>query len=97
MKITDHDSRASIASFVGTLALGRLCIALVFAANLVLYLATQGHAGRWGVILALLAAGVAYAAQTVYTYSGRPILGLALQAVTVGLAVAAGVQFILGS
>jgi hypothetical protein len=97
MKITDHDSRASIASFAGTLALGRLCIALVFAANLVLYLGTQGHAGRWGVVLALLAAGVAYAAQTVYTYTVRPILGLSLQAITVGLCIAAGLQFILGS
>lgn len=67
-------------SFAGTLAFARLAIALVFAANAI-------HLSTFGMVTAILCAGLSYLAQ--FAYTGHAELGNTEQGVKYGKAGAA--------
>lgn len=59
--------RLTAASFAGTLAFGRLAIALAFAANAVGYYTSPGFLHGFGMLAGVLAAAAAYWAQLLFT------------------------------
>jgi hypothetical protein len=88
--------RITAASFAGTLAFGRLAIALLFACNAVGYHASPfGGAHAFGMLSAALAAGAAYWAQFLFTQEHVKV-GLRFMGLSVLASGWAGVAFLVG-
>ena len=63
----DLQTRLTAASLIGTLAFGRLALAMLFAGNALIYAVARGADGLAGMVLAITAAAGSYAAQMLYT------------------------------
>lgn len=63
----DLQNRLTVASLTGTLAFGRLALAMLFAGNALVYAVTRGADGFTGLVLAIAAAAGSYVAQLLYT------------------------------
>lgn len=81
-------------SFAGSLAYGRLALALVFALNALIYFVGAGQPGIAGMFLAVLATGLAYGSQALFT-CGANKHGIGLMAGSVITAIASGVSAVL--
>lgn len=91
----DLQNRLSAASFAGTLAFGRLALAMLFAANGLAYLVSNGAKGSAGVALAIISAALSYAAQELYT-RGCDRSGMVVHATVLVSAIASGAYFVMG-
>jgi len=88
--------RLTAASFSGTLAFGRLTLAMLFGANGLAYLVSNGAKGIAGVALAIISAALSYAAQELYT-RGCDRSGALIHAAVLVVAIASGVCFVTGA
>lgn len=61
------------ASFIGTLAYGRLALLMLFVANLGAWLMHDAAAGLWGLLSAIGATTLAYASQSAFTANNQEL------------------------
>jgi hypothetical protein len=85
------------AQFLSAAAVGRLVVALLFAANAVVYFVEQSTFAIIGIALAIVAATCGYFGCSAAVFSDHPDAGQKQTTASIGFCVLSGIAFLIGA